>query len=468
MSGKILVVDDAKMNRVILRALLERNFYTVIEAENGEEAVALAKSLQPDLVLLDIYMPNMDGIAVCRLLKRDQETATIPIVMVTSAESLEEKHQGLEAGADDFLAKPIDEHILFARIRNLLRMKSLLDELKLRSEAVELVNPVLAHMELPEDFRANIVIVCDDGESSSVILEKFQQDFRLHVELVTSEGDAILMSERGDIDAYIVFEELADEGIGHRLIANLRGNWANRSSVMIFIAKDEAEQGLRALDLGANDYTIAPLDVIELKMRLFTQLKRRYYADGLRDNLNRQLRLSVIDPLTDLHNRRYLDFYLPKILDRAKEQGRDFAVMTIDLDHFKTLNDEYGHDFGDEVLVEFSRRLKENMRAADLIVRLGGEEFLIVAPNLNKDTASAVAQRLLNVISGTGFERASGEVVTVTASIGVCIVPPDERDQAKIFKAADVALYNAKSNGRNRVEFAAILTRGNDKRASGQ
>ncbi len=455
MTGKILIVDDAKPNRDILRAILEQDYFSIIEATNGAEALKITAEELPDLILLDVNMPVMNGFETCRRLKSKIKTANIPVIMVTTAHRSEEKYEGLSAGADDFLPKPIEKDILFARVRNLLRVKQMMDELHLRGQTAHELGLITQTSQDFENGIHRLLIMAPSEETGDEWRRLIEAQSHFQIEVQTVEDAALARAGHDDIDAMIIAENLDEGGDGLRLVANLRTHWSNRNLVLLFVAQSGSQAGLRALELGANDYMTEPFDPIELTTRLRTQSKRVFFAKYLREQFNKQLRLSVIDPLTELHNRRYLDDYFPRLLKRAEREQMDIAVMFIDLDHFKSINDQYGHDFGDEVLAEFSRRTRENLRAADMIIRYGGEEFLVITPGVSREQAETISQRLCNLVANRPFITKTGEKVFVTASLGVTMVPPGESDIPAIFKRADDAVYRAKNKGRNQVNFAA-------------
>ncbi len=453
MTGKILIVDDVATNRRVLRAILEKDYYTICEATNGAEAIKIVDAQSPDLILLDVMMPIMGGIEACRALKANPKTANIPIIMVTAGGVSDDKTHGLEAGADDFLSKPIEQDVLFARVRNLLRVKSLLDELQLRKDVICDL-PITTSTK--DDNRVQeLLMVASNTELAREWAKNLEPYGNYQIDLTASETEARTLASSAKYAAIIVGENLADAGIGLRLIANIRSEWNLRDTTILFVAQSGKECGLRALEFGSNDYMLAPFDPREMATRLRTQGRRRRYTMRLRDEVNRQLRLSVIDPLTELHNRRFFDDDIPKLLKRSEETQRPFALMMIDVDHFKNLNDQYGHGFGDAVLVEFANRVRESLRAADRIVRFGGEEFIVISPNLTEKAAQNVAQRIRKIISDAPFLTSNGEKLQVTVSIGVTMVTPGERDIQAILKRADQALYLAKDSGRNQVQFSA-------------
>ena len=210
-----------------------------------------------------------------------------------------------------------------------------------------------------------------------------------------------------------------------------------------------------AFDLGAHDLAEAGGDPRELALRLAGLLRRKRMSDNLRATVRDGLRLAVIDPLTGLHNRRYGLNQLAGIAEAARVERACFAVMVVDLDRFKTVNDRWGHAAGDAVLVEVAQRLADNIRAGDLLARIGGEEFLIALPGAALPEARAVAERLCDVVKDRPIALPGGGSLRITTSIGLAVsqggAPLQREAVQSVIDRADRALLTAKSAGRNRV-----------------
>ncbi|MBI1237417.1 MAG: PleD family two-component system response regulator [Alphaproteobacteria bacterium] len=446
MSARVLVVDDQEANVRLLEAKLRAEYFDVVTAFSGQSAIDCAIAQQPDVILLDIMMPGMDGFETCRRLKSDRRTRHIPVVMVTALDQPDDRVRGLEAGADDFLTKPVDNLPLFARIRSLLRLKVLLDELRLREEKAEErgLAPVDAESEALQDV--NILLVAGEDRIASHLASKLPPQTNADVEI--DPARAIARSADGYDLILIDLTTKAFDAL--RVCARIRANSETRQiPILAIVDPDEVSRSVRALDLGVNDIVHRPVDRGELNARIWTQLRRKRYADTLRERLEDSLEMAVTDPLTGLHNRRYISSRLQQVAEIVASGDTVASVVIADLDHFKRVNDTYGHEAGDFILREFSERLKARLRAVDLAARYGGEEFVILMPDAPLTEAKAGAERLRAAIADTPF-RLPGDsgVLAVTVSIGVAEIQPGD-DVDTVLRCADDALYRAKAAGRN-------------------
>jgi two-component system cell cycle response regulator len=207
--------------------------------------------------------------------------------------------------------------------------------------------------------------------------------------------------------------------------------------------------------MGVNDYLIRPIDKQELQARVATQIRRYRYTERLRSSVRASIEMAITDALTGLYNRRYLENQLPHLAEEAINGGRLLSVLTLDVDFFKAVNDTYGHDAGDRVLQEMAGRIRGAVRASDLACRTGGEEFVVVLPGTDLQTAERVADRIRKMVAGKSFLAAPGCHLPITASVGVSSLMPFEDSAESLLKRADQALYKAKRDGRNRVVSAA-------------
>lgn len=449
MSARILVVDDIASNVRLLEAKLSSEYYEVLTASDGPTALAIAASELPDIVLLDVMMPGMDGFDVCRRLKADPATRHVPVVLVTALDGRADRVAGLEAGADDFLTKPIDDVMLFARVRSLTRLKAVIDELRDREASGRRIGVIAGAASRLGGSGGRILFVDDNERQAERICAELSIE---HRPILESDPAKALLTARGPVDLVIV-NATSKAFDGLRFAAQLRSDEATRSlPILAVVDLDERQRAVKALEIGVNDILARPIDPGELAARVRTQIRRKRYTDYLRANLDHSLELAVTDQLTGLHNRRYMTGQLEALMRRSVAGGEPVAVLMIDIDHFKTVNDSFGHDVGDEVLREFAVRLASNVRAIDLPVRHGGEEFVVVMPDNDLEAARRVAERIRLHVAGSPFRVMNGEeLLTVTISIGVAASSGAGDSSHALVKRADEAVYVAKSQGRNRV-----------------
>ena len=455
MTARILVVDDVLPNIKLLEARLTAEYFDVLTATHGVDALSICADGLCDIVLLDVMMPGMDGFEVCRRLKANPATAHIPVVMVTALDQPADRVRGLQAGADDFLTKPVDEIALIARVRSLARLKVVLDELRTRaatSASLGIPDPLACAM--AEDGTGGRIMLVDDRPSTTErMVAALAPSHSITVE--TDPNEALFNGAADDYDMFIVSLGLRNFD-GLRLCSQIRSLERTRHLPILMIADlEDRERVLRGLDLGVNDYLMRPVDRNEMLARVRTQLRRKRYADALRDNVQASIELAVVDPLTGLNNRRYFESHLAALIEQSIGAGRPLSLMILDIDHFKCVNDNYGHDVGDEVLKAFAQRVKNVIRQADLLCRLGGEEFVVVMPDTGMAVAAKIAERLRARVERGLFTIEGGQkAIPVTVSIG-CAESNGDSSPDALFKRADRALYRSKEEGRNRVTAAA-------------
>jgi two-component system, cell cycle response regulator len=450
MTARVLVVDDIVSNVKLLEAKLTAEYFNVMTASSGEQALQRVAAENPDIVLLDVMMPGMDGFEVCNRIKRSADTAHIPVVMITALDQTSDRVAGLDAGADDFLTKPVDDLSLFARVRSLVRMKTMTDELRMREETARSMGLTDSGDRIFEaDPTGNILIVEDRPESVAWFRTELQKTNK--VADVSGFDEALALAKGGDFDLIV-----ASLGIrafdGLRLCSHFRSLPELRNTPILAIASDSENRKLaQALDMGVNDYLMRPIDRNELLARVKTQLRKKKYADKLRHNVRLGLEMALKDPLTGLYNRRYMVRHLDTLMKNASE-SKPLSFVIMDIDFFNSINNTHGHDAGDEVLRQFAARLTANVRGTDLACRYGGEEFIVLMPDTDSPAAYAVAERLRHSVELTAFAVGHApEHATVTVSIGIASTSGEEDAAENLLRRADRALYRAKREGRNRV-----------------
>jgi two-component system cell cycle response regulator len=451
MTARVLVVDDILSNVKLLEAKLTAEYFEVMTAFNGLECLSKMEQAIPDIVLLDVMMPGMDGFEVCRRIKSNPRTAHVPVVMVTALDQPSDRVAGLDAGADDFLTKPVDDAALFARVRSLVRLKMMTDELRMREstgQGMGLVDPAETFTENSQSGR--ILVIEDRAESVAWFSSALSSGHQ--VASADTFEEALVRVKGGDFDLIIV--SLGMRGFdGLRLCSQLRSLPEGRHVPILVVVSDGDRRKLtQALEMGVNDYLTRPVDKNELVARVRTQLRKKRYADRLRHNVQLSLEMAITDQLTGLHNRRYMSRHLDTLVSNARKNERPLAFVIMDIDFFKQVNDTYGHDIGDEVLKEFANRISANVRGIDLACRFGGEEFVVVMPDTDLSFAYSISERLRQSIETTPVKISSApHVLNITISIGIAGLEDGDASAEALLRRADQALYRAKRSGRNRV-----------------
>ncbi len=448
MTARVLVVDDIAANLRLLEAKLLNEYYEVNIALSGEEALGTVGEWLPDVILLDVMMPGLDGYEVCRRLKSAVATAHIPVVLVTALTEQAERVRGLEAGADDFLSKPVDDATLFARLRALLRVKQTMDAWRLRAETARELGFEPDPTPPASIAGAEALVVAPAGTEAEELASVLSLDgVKVEIASDVASAWAALQDRPRDL---VLLSLSPDGGDALRLASRLRAEAATRDVPLLLVA-DAGQKGLvlRGFDLGANDHVLRPVDPNELRARVRNQIRRKRYQERLRTELDRSLEMAVTDALTGLRNRRYVRRHLEGILRQAGA-----AVLMLDVDRFKAVNDTYGHAAGDAVLREVAERVRAQIRASDVVARYGGEEFLVVMAATTEEEAQVVGERLRAAMEAVPVQ-ADGQKLNVTSSVGVAAAEAGTSVDALI-AAADEALYRAKRLGRNRVETATL------------
>jgi two-component system cell cycle response regulator len=420
MTARVLVVDDVRSNIKLLQTRLSLEYFEVLTATNGPDAIAICEKSGCDIVLLDVKMPGMDGFEVCRRLRAMPDTAYLPVVLLTALDRPADLMRGLESGADDFLTKPVDEIALIARVRSLTRLKFSIDELRARA----------AHSGEAGTSATTEVLTLDPTERGRLLLVDEQRSSRERIAdalspchdviLPNDPGQAPSMAREETIDLMIVsLGSGAFDGL--RLCSQVRAHERTRNLPILLIADpDDRPRVLRGLEFGVNDYLTRPIDRNELLARVRTNFRQKLYADRLRQSVQQSIEMALYDALTGLNNRRSLERRLPVMIETARQRRAALTMMILDIDHFKRVNDTYGHDGGDAVLKGFAAQLQQIVRSGDLLCRLGGEEFVLVMPGVDAAQATRSAERMRRTTESQEFpiDGVAGSV-SITVSIGL-------------------------------------------------
>lgn len=453
MIGKILIVDDVSTNRIVFKVKLTAAGYHTVMAADGEDCLRTALAEKPDIILMDLFLPDRSGIEVLKALRAQPATRRIPVIMFSSEADTTLRIEALAAGAEDFLARPIDDQTLLARLRGILRSRETFAGIEQPSHDLQVLG--LAEAPAPFDTPGLVAMVMPRGDRALHLRRDLAAMGHDRLRLLAPDEVHADLGENGP-DVYLIHADIGGAGGGLRMMSDLLSRGATRHSAFcIYHAEPYPPvQAATAFDLGAHDVVDATVPAAELALRLHSLVRRKREGDRMRASVQDGLRMAVFDPLTGLHNRRYGTAQLNAIADRAQAEGAEFAVMVVDIDRFKSVNDRWGHAAGDAVLVEVSRRLAANLRATDLLARIGGEEFLIALPATALAEAQIVAERLCRAVEGAAVTVAEGLRIPVTISIGMTTGgagPGDPDSVAELVAQADRALMHSKTHGRNQV-----------------
>ena len=464
MQGKILIVDAISTNRIVLKVKLASAFYEVIQAATADEACVAALRHAPDLIISAMALPDCDAAGLCGRLNRNPQTRTIPMMVVACRTNSESRLNALESGVQDVMSKPIDDTLLLARVRSLIRAHNTAAEWQMRDDTSRALGFAEDSADLGPPGRA--VVVTTDSKTTQQWVQSIRPILRATLTHAPPETALRDLAPGRVPDVFIMLLEDGDKHSGEvlRLLAAVRATAITRhAGIMVVQPRPDAGLGAYALDLGADDLMTDGFEKNEMALRIKALMRRKRIADQLRATVRTGLKAAVSDPLTGLHNRRYAMPHLDRVAEHSAATGRSFAVMVADLDHFKRINDIYGHASGDAVLIEVAQRLSQNLRGVDMLARIGGEEFLIVMPATPFSEARVAASRLCRKIGGQGFNvPGSNDRINVTVSIGVTMGGSGKsrgtthgvQTAHALLDAADKALYEAKMHGRNQVNLA--------------
>ncbi len=470
MYGKILIVEAIPTNRIVLKVKLAAAYYDVVPAASIAEAIDIVASTNPDLILSAIDLPDGSALDLARRLSGRGSRANMPILVHGAEVSTRMRLRLLSAGVDDVIDLEDSDALLLARVRSLIRATTSAAEWQLRDDATRM----LGFAEQAERFEpvTRAVLVTEDKKVAATWEAALRSDGLAQIASASPQSAmahaSITENEAGEPngpDIFIIHHQGDPPDAMLALVASIRAHATSRGSAILLV-QEHANNAIaaRALDLGADSVMQARFSQEEIALRVGALVRRKRAADQLRAALRTGLKAAVSDPLTGLHNRRYAIPQLTRVAERSSRTGRPFAVMVADLDHFKRVNDQFGHAAGDAVLIETARRLHAAVRNIDMVARIGGEEFLIVMPGLPLANARKSAKRICDAISGTPFRLQDGRNIAATISIGLAIGGPRTlrpgsssmplSDYAHVLiNQADQALYKAKNRGRNCVKL---------------
>ena len=479
MAYKILLVEDSDTQLKFLKEGLEKNGFEVETASNGSEAYKKVYSSTPDLVLSDIMMPAIDGYQLCRMLKNMDETKKIPVVLLTILENKIDSFWGKKAGAQLFLSKSIDINELVTNINSTIRRYPVTEDYKsalrekdsMENSAQTRLNAILNDLLLKSMFSNEFRNLSDFLNYERIMVEKL---FSLLSSFVEYSVAGVYFASPDDFTENIIYLDSLGKNLPKSLLSDINYDFFRKMEEHKTIknSKFEVVRMLlgKELDYNFSDLTskiIIPL-IFDKKLiggicfyarQEIDYSSFRYFDIMISELLaifkmkyqyNEKEFMSVLDGLTGLYNRRQFEIGIEQEFNRTRRHPSDFSLAILDIDFFKKVNDNYGHQYGDYVLKTVSELLKKSFRKTDLLYRYGGEELVIIMPETGIEGAIIPVQRLRRTVEDYNFEY-NGVKTKVTVSIGLTMNYQNLNSTAEILKTADEALYRAKDEGRNRV-----------------
>jgi len=451
---KVLIADDSQVALSSLEKILSSGLFQTIRASNGKEAFDKALCELPDLILLDVMMPEMNGFEVAKILKEDSRTRSIPIMMVTALDDPENEHAGREAGAEEYLAKPVRPKELLARANSLIALRQYRDQLIIRnhSQWSFIVDKHSADAGPEPQKEPPLVLLVEDNESDAELVRHFLKDLPLRIERLANGADAVELCQTGRVDLMLL--DILLPGLnGFEVCRQVKGSEKGKDlPIVVITCLEDMDSRLKCIELQTDDFLVKPIVGRELQARVKILLEKKKKLDMLRSHYEEALNSAVVDWLTGLYNHGYFKKFLDLEIKKSLRQRYPVTLIMIDIDNFKAVNDAYGHPTGDVILQELAQVVRKAVREVDLVARYGGDEFAVVLPYSDGHGALRVAHRIDEAIKTYGLSpQASARKTRLTVSMGVAGYPEDAVHVDGLIHSADQKLYTAKTRGKNQI-----------------
>jgi len=445
-NSRILIVDDEPLNIKLLEAILASDRYEIKTALNGKQALEQVNQELPDLILLDIMMPGIDGFEVTRTLKADVRTNDIPIILVTAYDVADYKVIGHEAGADEFLNKPVNAPELRSRVKSLLRTKECQDKWKRRRqfESSNGSDRKEKYLSAETDI-STVILVCND-EHDAKLIQMYLNGQPYQVVIKKTAQEAIAMSTKKQTDLILLDVMLQGKECFDSCCQLKEQEQTANTQILILASPEDLETKHRQVELWADDFLIKPININELRARVKALLKKKTYLDRLYAGNTGSVQSAITDSLTGLANHSYFKHFLEHEIKRAERDNRPVALIMIELSDVRQHPNSLGHPAGEELLKDMGALIQDNIREVDIGARCKERKFAMVLPNTDEKGASIAANRIKDKILNH-FSVCSTTVPTKRSSfnLGIAVYPSDADSMDLLIHQAEKALFDSKT-----------------------
>ena len=442
---RVLIVDDEPMNIKLLEAMLPSSQYEVSRAHEASKGLEQALQTLPDLILLDVMMPGMNGYEVTRKLKSDPTTKEVPVILVTALAEEDDKIKGMQAGADDFINKPVQKVELLARVRSLIQLKELREQYHARRQTLgRFMESSGRPMEEAETSPQQAVLVVEDDPQDSKLIRHSLQNLPTLIELVGSGEEALARVEHQDIDL-ILLDILLPGRDGFEVCRHLKENGPTKNiQILMVTCLSDLENKIKGLSSGADDFLVKPFKAYELQSRVRALLQKKSYLDRLDRRHEWAFLEAVTDPLTGLYNRMFLTHFLGLEIKRSLRQKYPVSLLLVAVNGFRTGKEPDGRPIKERIEKDFARFLKAHFREVDLLGRYREDTFFALLPYTDESGAMKGADRIREGLKNHSFlQEIPGSPSSLTVSVGIAQYSSKDMGVEEWTRKAEEALCRA-------------------------